>query len=86
MLRRAAAQLTALLTRPLPQPPESFRRGPFRPGAFTSGLRTERAAAWLGLWLGAAFGICFVTGLISHGISTRPAGSGGRRVRCTCIA
>ena len=61
------------LRRPLPAPPGRLRRGPFADGAFPSGLRSERLAAWLGLALGAAFGVCFLTGLISHGMQ-HPAG------------
>ncbi|MGH8775792.1 MAG: molybdopterin-dependent oxidoreductase [Jiangellaceae bacterium] len=64
--------MTALLRRPLPQPPDTLRRGPFRASAFRSPLRTERAAAWLGIWLGIAFAVCFVTGLISHAIQHPP--------------
>lgn len=52
---------------------EPLRIGPFRPGAFTSGLHTERTAALLGLALGGSFAICFLTGLISHGIQNPPA-------------
>jgi hypothetical protein len=33
---------------------------------FTSRLRSPQVAARVGVWLGIAFGICFVTGLISH--------------------
>lgn len=36
------------------------------PEHFTSRLRSPHVAARVGLWLGIAFGICFVTGLISH--------------------
>jgi hypothetical protein len=34
--------------------------------AFTSPLRNERLSARIGTWLGACFGVCFVTGLVSH--------------------
>ena len=37
-----------------------------RPSDFTSRLRGPEVAARVGLWLGICFGICFVTGLISH--------------------
>jgi DMSO/TMAO reductase YedYZ molybdopterin-dependent catalytic subunit len=40
--------------------------GPFRDGAFTSPLRSERTAALLGIALGASFVTCFATGLLSH--------------------
>ncbi|MGC1208422.1 MAG: molybdopterin-dependent oxidoreductase [Ornithinimicrobium sp.] len=36
------------------------------PEMFTSRLRSPYVAARVGVWLGIAFGICFVTGLISH--------------------
>ena len=36
------------------------------PDLFTSRLRSPAVAARIGLWLGVAFGTCFVTGLISH--------------------
>jgi DMSO/TMAO reductase YedYZ molybdopterin-dependent catalytic subunit len=61
-----------LLNRPLPVPPAWLRRGPFRAGAFRSPLRSERLTSQLGLWLGIAFGICFVTGLLSHLIQHPP--------------
>ncbi len=34
--------------------------------AFTSRLRSPAVAARVGLWLGVCFGICFLTGLVSH--------------------
>ena len=66
MVQRPGRGLSALWRRPLPAPPEALRRGPFRIGAFDSPLRSERLTAQLGIALGAAIGICFVTGLISH--------------------
>ena len=42
------------------------RRGPLAPDAFPSRLHGERTAALLGIALGTAFTICFVTGLMSH--------------------
>ncbi len=36
------------------------------PDAFTSRLRSPTVAARVGVWLGLSFGLCFVTGLISH--------------------
>lgn len=30
-------------------------------------------AAWLGVWLGIAFSVCFLTGLLSHGIQHPPS-------------
>ncbi len=55
-----------LLNRPLPTPPESLRLGPLRDGAFPSPLHSPATAVRIGRWLGPAFGICFLTGLISH--------------------
>jgi DMSO/TMAO reductase YedYZ molybdopterin-dependent catalytic subunit len=46
-----------------PRPPQV---GPFREGAFTSRLHDEKSAAVLGLALGVAFSVCFLTGLYSH--------------------
>lgn len=37
-----------------------------RPEDFTSRLRSPAVAARVGVWLGISFGLCFVTGLISH--------------------
>ncbi len=36
------------------------------PEHFTSRLRSPAVAARIGLWLGICFGICFLTGLVSH--------------------
>jgi hypothetical protein len=64
-------------------PPEKFRRGPFREGGFTSPLHSERIASILGIALGITFVVCFITGLVSHEIQhpaswfswpSRPAG------------
>lgn len=35
-------------------------------GSFDSGLRGPRTTARVGVWLGIAFAICFITGLYSH--------------------
>ncbi|SDE73807.1 Oxidoreductase molybdopterin binding domain-containing protein [Blastococcus fimeti] len=64
--------LDRLLGARVPGPPEVLRRGPFRAGAFSSPLHSERRAARVGVWLGLAFTICFVTGLISHLIQHPP--------------
>lgn len=40
--------------------------GPPTPADFSSRLRGTAMTARVGLWLGLAFGVCFVTGLISH--------------------
>jgi hypothetical protein len=69
--RKVAGRLVvALLERPLPAPPEQLRVGPFREGAFAA--RSTRLTSKLGLMLGVAFGICFVTGLLSHLIQHPP--------------
>lgn len=39
---------------------------PPTPDLFTSRLRSPAVAARVGLWLGISFGICFLTGLVSH--------------------
>jgi hypothetical protein len=66
-------RIGALARRPLPAPPGLPRRGPLRPGAFASPLRSTRLTANLGLWLGIAFGVCFLTGLTSHYIQHPPS-------------
>ncbi|TFV89542.1 molybdopterin-dependent oxidoreductase [Blastococcus sp. CT_GayMR16] len=64
--------LDRLLGARLPGPPDALRQGPLREGSFTSPLHSERRAARTGLWLGLAFLVCFVTGLISHLIQNPP--------------
>jgi DMSO/TMAO reductase YedYZ molybdopterin-dependent catalytic subunit len=64
--------LDRLLGARLPDPPGALRQGPFREGAFPSPLHSERRAARAGMWLGLAFTICFVTGLLSHLIQHPP--------------
>lgn len=61
-----ARDVAGALHRPLPEPPEALRRGPLREDAWRSPLRSERTAAILGVAVGIAFGVCFLTGLISH--------------------
>jgi DMSO/TMAO reductase YedYZ molybdopterin-dependent catalytic subunit len=56
----------------LPAPPEQLRRGPFRRGAFPSPLHSERRAARTGAFLGVAFAVCFLTGLVSHWVQHPP--------------
>ncbi|NYJ07225.1 molybdopterin-dependent oxidoreductase [Petropleomorpha daqingensis] len=67
-----SARLDRLLGARLPGPPDGLRRGPFRAGAFPSPLHSERRAARVGVWLGIAFAVCFVTGLTSHLIQHPP--------------
>ena len=62
----------AWLNRPLPPPPDRFRRGPFRERAFTSTVRSQRLTSHLGVALGAAFAVCFITGYLSHAIQHPP--------------
>ena len=61
------------LTRPLPEPPERLRVGPFRDGSFPSPLHGPATTARIGRWLGIAFATCFVTGLISHWLQQPPS-------------
>lgn len=49
-----------LVTPPAPPVP------PFREGSFHSRVHDPAPASWLGIALGVAFGVCFVTGLLSH--------------------
>lgn len=72
MVRATDNRLSRILHKPLPAPPESLRRGPLRRRAFTSRLRSPWLTARLGLFLGIAFGTCFVTGLLSHAIQHPP--------------
>ncbi|WP_063746710.1 molybdopterin-dependent oxidoreductase [Catenuloplanes japonicus] len=66
------SRLWTYLTTPLPPPPGYLRRGPLRAGAFRSGGRSTALTARLGVLLGAAFAVCFVTGLLSHLIQHPP--------------
>ncbi|WMX43636.1 molybdopterin-dependent oxidoreductase [Streptomyces roseicoloratus] len=43
-----------------------------RPPAFTGRLHDARTATAVGRWLGAAFAVCFVTGLVSHYLQRPP--------------
>jgi DMSO/TMAO reductase YedYZ molybdopterin-dependent catalytic subunit len=61
-----------LLTRRLPEPPSALRRGPLREGAFRSPRHEPIMAVRIGRWLGAAFAVCFATGLISHYMQQPP--------------
>ena len=63
---RVRLSVLRLLDRPLPAPPPGLRRGPLREGAFRAALHDERTAALVGRWLGIAFTVCFLTGMISH--------------------
>ncbi len=47
--------------------------GPFAPDAFRSPLHDVRTASWLGVALGVTFGVCFLTGMISHLIQDPPS-------------
>ncbi|MFB9371484.1 molybdopterin-dependent oxidoreductase [Kitasatospora albolonga] len=57
---------------PLPPPPDALRIGPLREGTFRSRLHEPRTAVVLGRWLGAAIVLCFLTGLLSHGLQEPP--------------
>lgn len=56
--------------------PTPKRAGParpaFRPPAFRGRLHDPRTATAVGRWLGAAFAVCLVTGLISHYLQQPP--------------
>ncbi|MGH9000838.1 MAG: molybdopterin-dependent oxidoreductase [Acidimicrobiia bacterium] len=52
--------------------PDRLRVGPLRAGAFRSPLHDERTAAVLGVSLGVAFGLCFLTGVVSHLVQHPP--------------
>jgi DMSO/TMAO reductase YedYZ molybdopterin-dependent catalytic subunit len=54
----------------LTSPPDTWRRGPFRAGAFRP--RDVRLTSLLGLALAVSFTVCFVTGLLSHLIQHPP--------------
>lgn len=73
MVRRVHPRLIALLRVPVPAPPDTLRRGPFRPGAFGSRVRSPRLTSWLGVMLGVCFGVCFLTGLLSHALQHPPS-------------
>ncbi|SNT64498.1 DMSO/TMAO reductase YedYZ, molybdopterin-dependent catalytic subunit [Asanoa hainanensis] len=68
----ARRRLVDWLTTPLPPPPAALRRGPTRPHAFPSRLRSPRLTSLLGVALAVAFGTCFVTGLLDHLIQHPP--------------
>jgi hypothetical protein len=70
---RPVDRLMRLLRRPLPAPPERFRRGPFRRGAFGSEARGPRLTSQLGVALGLCFAVCFATGLLSHFVQRQPS-------------
>jgi DMSO/TMAO reductase YedYZ molybdopterin-dependent catalytic subunit len=70
--RVALRRLAGWWLAPLPAPPAAARRGPLRPQAFRSALRSTRLTSWLGLALGVAFAVCFLTGLLSHLIQHPP--------------
>jgi hypothetical protein len=55
-----------------PWPLSPPRRGPFHEQAFESRLHGERTATLLGIALGTAFVVCFLTGLTSHFIQRGP--------------
>lgn len=56
-----------------PRPPRSaFRPSAVRLPAFTGRLHDARTATVVGRWLGAAFAVCFATGLVSHYLQHPP--------------
>jgi DMSO/TMAO reductase YedYZ molybdopterin-dependent catalytic subunit len=72
VVHKPGPRVKAVLDRPLPAPPQRLRRGPLRPGAFPSALRSPRLTSHAGLALAVAFGVCFATGLLSHLIQHPP--------------
>jgi Methyltransferase domain len=74
--RRIIDPGAALLRRPLPAPRDALRRGPLKPGAFSSRLRSTRLTSQVGIALAVAFTICFVTGLFSHFMQHPPGWMG----------
>ena len=60
------------LRQPMPAPPEALRRGPLRRDAFPSRSRSARLTSQLGIALAVAFGVCFLTGILSHLIQHPP--------------
>ncbi len=62
-----------LFTGRLREPPAVLRRGPLRTDVFSSRLHDPRVASLLGMWLGVAFGVCFLTGLVSHAMQHPPS-------------
>ncbi|MFE0644118.1 molybdopterin-dependent oxidoreductase [Streptomyces sp. NPDC058877] len=55
----------------IPRPPRIVP-SELRPPAFTGRLHDARTATAVGRWLGAAFAVCFLTGLISHYLQHPP--------------
>jgi hypothetical protein len=72
VVRKPDPRVRPLLHRPLPAPPQRLRRGPLRPAAFPSTLRSARLTSHAGLALAVAFSVCFTTGLLSHLIQHPP--------------
>ncbi|WP_329284999.1 molybdopterin-dependent oxidoreductase [Streptomyces sp. NBC_00691] len=69
---------------PAPERPTTSSRAPgpspsrsvlpaLRPPVFTGRLHDARTATAVGRWLGAAFAVCFATGLVSHYLQHPPA-------------
>ncbi|WP_406864211.1 molybdopterin-dependent oxidoreductase [Streptomyces sp. HUAS MG47] len=55
----------------MPRP--AFRPRAVRPPAFAGRLHDARTATAVGRWLGAAFAVCLLTGLVSHYLQRPPA-------------
>lgn len=60
------APIPRVLADRIRDPATLLRRGPLPDNAFPSRLHGPRLASLLGCWLGIAFAVCFVTGLVSH--------------------
>nr|WSX48767.1 molybdopterin-dependent oxidoreductase [Streptomyces sp. NBC_00974] len=66
--------------RPFAAPQKRGRRlliPPVRPPSFSGRLHDARTATSVGRWLGAAFLVCFVTGLVSHYLQHPPGWAAG---------
>ncbi|MFE5298989.1 molybdopterin-dependent oxidoreductase [Streptomyces sp. NPDC056632] len=58
------------MTSRMPRP--RFAPPPFRPPVLSGRLHDARTATAVGRWLGAAFAVCFATGLVSHYLQHPP--------------
>ncbi|MER7762209.1 molybdopterin-dependent oxidoreductase [Streptomyces sp. NPDC097619] len=61
----------------LSSPTRAPRRPLLRPPGFAGRLHDPRTATAVGRWLGAAFAVCFLTGLVSHFLQEPPAWAAG---------
>ncbi|MBW5480490.1 molybdopterin-dependent oxidoreductase [Streptomyces bambusae] len=64
--------MTFRMPRPARLPRPAFRLPAVRPPEFTGRLHDATTATAIGRWLGAAFAVCFATGLVSHYLQHPP--------------